>query len=184
MIIFIVFGCKKDDNNPSTPPPEINDGELITNVTLVFTDQEGVVSEFYFSDPDGPGGEMPQTSSIQLSNNKIYQVEILLSDQSDPSDIILLNDEIIAEAEDHQFFYQLINNEDIVEIEYNDDDPNGMPLGLSTKWTTINPTSGSELIRLILRHEPDKFASGVAQGDPSNAGGETDIEIDFGLIVE
>jgi hypothetical protein len=31
---------------------------------------------------------------------------------------------------------------------------------------------------------PDKYAAGVSEGDISNAGGETDIEVSFQVIIE
>ena len=37
--------------------------------------------------------------------------------------------------------------------------------------TTGEPSEG--LVTIILRHLPDKFASGVSDGDISNAGGES-----------
>ena len=37
---------------------------------------------------------------------------------------------------------------------------------------------------MTLRHEPAKDASGVAAGDITNAGGETDIEVTFDVTVE
>ncbi|HBK71516.1 MAG TPA: type 1 periplasmic binding fold superfamily protein, partial [Flavobacteriaceae bacterium] len=36
----------------------------------------------------------------------------------------------------------------------------------------------------ILRHEPNKSASGVSDGDITNAGGETDIEVIFNITVQ
>ena len=36
----------------------------------------------------------------------------------------------------------------------------------------------------MLRHEPDKSAAGVSSGDITNAGGETDIEVSFNVIIE
>jgi hypothetical protein len=35
-----------------------------------------------------------------------------------------------------------------------------------------------------LRHEPAKSAAGVADGDLTEAGGETDVEVVFEVIVE
>ena len=45
----------------------------------------------------------------------------------------------------------------------------------------IKPGNGT--ITVILRHEPDKDASGVSNGDITNAGGETDIEVVFNVEV-
>ena len=36
---------------------------------------------------------------------------------------------------------------------------------------------------MILKHEPNKSAAGVAGGDVTNAGGETDAEMEFPITV-
>ena len=65
---------------------------------------------------------------------------------------------------------------------YMDMDGNGNPIGLTTTVTTASAGSGA--ITITLRHEPDKTAAGVAGGDISNAGGETDIEVTFQVNVQ
>ena len=69
-----------------------------------------------------------------------------------------------------------------LQIVYADTDSNGNPLGLLTSVTTGE--AGSGIIQVILRHKPDKTASGVASGDITSAGGETDIDIEFAVTVE
>ncbi len=54
-------------------------------------------------------------------------------------------------------------------------DGNGNPVGLTFNLTTGDATTGS--VTIILRHEPMKDASGVSDGDITNAGGETDISV-------
>ena len=56
------------------------------------------------------------------------------------------------------------------------------PLGLSFEVTTGN--TANETFTFVLRHEPDKSAAGVSSGDITNAGGETDIEVSFDVIIE
>ena len=48
--------------------------------------------------------------------------------------------------------------------------------------TTGDASSGD--VTVILRHEPDKEADGVSDGDVTNAGGETDVEVTFDADVE
>jgi len=50
--------------------------------------------------------------------------------------------------------------------------------------TLTTDAAGSGTITVILRHEPDKGASGVNDGDITNAGGETDIEVTFDVTVQ
>ena len=65
---------------------------------------------------------------------------------------------------------------------HNDSDANGDPLGLEMTATTGDASAGD--VTVILRHEPDKDAEGVADGDVTNAGGETDVEVTFDADVE
>jgi len=67
-------------------------------------------------------------------------------------------------------------------VAYDDKDANGNPVGLSSILTTGDAASGS--ITITLRHEPAKSASGVSNGDITNAGGETDIEVIFPINVQ
>jgi hypothetical protein len=39
-------------------------------------------------------------------------------------------------------------------------------------------------LEIVLRHQPDKDASGVDQGEIENAGGETDVQVEFPLSIE
>ena len=91
-----------------------------------------------------------------------------------------ITDEVHDEASDHQFFYQPTTAE--VTIAYNDNDGFGNPIGISTNVNTTNSSSGT--ITITLRHQPDKNGSGVAQGNIQNAGGETDIEVTFNVLVQ
>ena len=45
--------------------------------------------------------------------------------------------------------------------------------------TTGSMSNPSASMTVILRHEPDKAGAGVSDGDITNAGGETDIEVTF-----
>ena len=45
--------------------------------------------------------------------------------------------------------------------------------------TTGSMANPSATMTVILRHEPNKAGAGVSDGDITNAGGETDIEVTF-----
>ena len=65
---------------------------------------------------------------------------------------------------------------------YGDTDKNGTPIGLAfTLKTGATATTGN--ITVVLRHLPDKSASGVATGDITNAGGSTDVFVTFPVKV-
>ncbi len=67
-------------------------------------------------------------------------------------------------------------------VSYTDTDADGNPIGITTELITSD--AGSGVLTVILRHEPNKGASGVSGGDITNAGGETDIEVDFDVNVQ
>jgi hypothetical protein len=93
----------------------------------------------------------------------------LLNESETPSEDV--TEEIEEEDEDHQFFFQVSAALKLTHS-YDDQDGNGNPVGLTNKITTGASSSGT--LTLTLRHEADKSASGVAAGDITNAGGETD----------
>ena len=61
-------------------------------------------------------------------------------------------------------------------------DADGNPIGLATTVTTGAASTGE--FTVILRHEPMKDAQGVKDGDITNAGGETDIEVNFPVEIQ
>ncbi|MBK8955392.1 MAG: type 1 periplasmic binding fold superfamily protein [Saprospiraceae bacterium] len=172
-LFSLILACS-DDEIP-------NETELITSVYLVLVDtlqQDSVIISF--KDLDGSGGLPPVYSTPPLKSSTFYLGKVIVLNESvnPPMDI---SEEIESEDEDHQFFY-LPSNTAAMDIQYLDSDSNGNPLGSKISVQTKQP--GSTKLKVILRHEPDKTATGVAQGDPTNAGGETDIEIEFDLQIQ
>ena len=174
LVILCLASCEKDD--PVIP----NEEELITTLTYTLTPADGGMPlSFHFQDLDGDGGGDPTVTGGTLEAHTTYAGTLdLLNEQVSPPESI--TEEILEEAVDHQFFFQ--TTLDGLSITYNDQDANGNPLGLTTNLTTDNAGSGT--ITIILRHEPDKTATGVSEGNISNAGGETDIEVSFDVDVQ
>ena len=170
--LVLLTSCEKGD--PIIP----NEEEVITSLIYTLAPIEGGNNVILkFQDIDGDGGLSPSVTSDALSSNTIYQgTLVLLNEQFVPPESI--TDEVAEESDEHQIFYMASAN---IDITYQDQDDNGFPLGLLTKLVT--GPQGPQNITIILRHEPDKGASGVAQGDISNAGGETDIEVNFEVDV-
>lgn len=170
---FIVSSCDKT--------VETNEEELIT--TIIYTLQSTTSSDIVtlkFSDSDGIGGKNP----IIITDGKFkvgqqYSGTILLLNESN-TPIIDITKEIKDEGEDHQFFYELSSNlKDGLAISYVDKDVNGQPIGINT---TANITkSGMGTLKITLRHQPNKDGEGVINGQITNAGGETDVEVIFDI---
>lgn len=168
--------CQTDEPEECTLP---NEGEVITTVTLTFTPETGDAVEWTFDDPDGDGGEDGMTTTAPLAANTTYTVVATLLDASqDPAEPI--HEEVAEEAEEHQMFY-VVSGANIT-FTYNDTDANGDPLGLEMTAVTGEASTGE--VTVTLRHEPNKAGEGVAAGDPTNAGGETDVEVTFDADVE
>lgn len=70
----------------------------------------------------------------------------------------------------------------ITNITYLDLDENGNPLGLEFSLQTGAPSIGN--FTITLRHDLDKFAEGVSEGNITNAGGDTDISVTFPLVIQ
>ena len=61
-------------------------------------------------------------------------------------------------------------------------DANGNPIGLKSSVQTGETSSGN--LRVILRHLPKKTAEGVPEGFIENAGGSTDVEVEFSPTIQ
>lgn len=173
---LFIFACNPDDPEP------VNEEEVITRVTYTLTPQGGGSTvSLVFSDPDGDGGTAPVITGGNLVLGKTYTgVLTLLNEAANPDEDITT--EIEEEGEDHQFFFSVSSGlTDAFELAYTDADAKGNPIGLTTELTTKKAGTGT--FRVTLRHQPNKTASGVKNGDITNAGGETDVEVDFPVTV-
>jgi len=168
------IGC--DPPEPYQPPVL----ELITTLSYTLTPVDGGPSvSLSFFDEDGDGGDAPIITEGLLNANTTYSGSIRLLNELD-TPVENISEEVAEDDEDHQFFFQSTISD--LTIAYVDQDADGNPFGLFSTLTTGAASEGS--ITIILRHEPDKFASGVPEGDITNAGGESDIEVTIPVIVQ
>lgn len=155
-----------------------NDEEVITTLTVDLV-ADGTSAQFSYVDLDGDGGDAPTITADNLLANTTYTGSITLLNESEtPAEDITA--EIQDEDEDHQFFFASSSSN--ITVTYDDQDADGNPVGLS--FTLVTGDATSETFTVTLRHEPDKTGTGVADGDITNAGGETDIEVDFSFDIE
>ena len=181
-ILFIsalVFTSCSDDDTPVL----VNEEEVITTLTATLTPASGgsaITLQTQDLDGDGPNAPVTTVTGGPFVTNTVYNASlVLLNETESPAESI--NEEIEEEDEEHQFFYQVSNN--LATFAYADADADGNPVGLSFTVTT-SATTGTGSLTIILRHEPNKSASGVSDGDITNAGGETDIEAVFPITVQ
>lgn len=179
--IFTVLlaSCSSDDNNSGGP---VNEEEVITTVTVQLTPQTGGTSIALTSrDLDGDGPNAPViTVSDNLATNTVYTGTVtLLNEIANPIENI--TPEVLEEALDHQFFFSGSNG--IGTAAYTAPfDSNNNPVGVNFTFTTTTAATGN--LTVVLRHEPNKTAQGVSNGDITNAGGETDVQVVFPVVVE
>ncbi len=189
-----IVSCSDDDDAPE----EENELEVITDVTLVFTndaDPNDVVRASA-EDPDGEGiQELVVLDEITLAVDTQYTLtfEIFNNLETPGEDI---GEEILGEDDEHQFFFSFTadafdspagnGNVDTASdpINYNDEDSvaqdgSGNPVGLSTSWTTpvTGITGGTFTARL--QHQPDIKTATTGAND-----GDTDFNLTFVLNIQ
>ncbi len=175
--MLVVFGCKKKD------PVLINEAELITTVKVIFTDTlTNQNYTFQWEDLDGDGANQPSITTDTLPKNTYLISQIQLwNKQSNPEEN--LTAEVEEEGTAHQFFYSVSPDTLLQYFTYKDTDEDGKPIGLIFSCKS-NGTGGEGIFKLVLRHLPDKFATGVSAGDITNANGETDVEIEYPFVIK
>jgi hypothetical protein len=177
--LLALSSCSKDD----TPP--VNEEELITTVTVVFTPQGGGTSiTLQYKDLDGDGPNAPLTTvSGNFAQSKTYDGAVTFKNEA-ANPIEEITPEIIAEGVDHQLFYEKTGtlNAFTYGTASSNFDVNGKPIGLQSIFTTTGAASGT--LKITLKHLPNKSGVNVAAGDITNAFGNTDVEVVFNLTVQ
>ncbi len=178
-----------DDDDPD--PGDNEEEEVISQVVLTFTSDEGEVVTATWFDADGEGTGTPTIDEIELVEGEEYTLTMTLANTlgSEDEDITA---EILEEAEDHMFFFSF--TEDIFEdpagdgnvdnranpVNYNDQDGNGLPIGLSTTWIAGEHSETPGEFNIVLKHQPD----GLKTATSTVSDGGTDVDITFPLHVE
>lgn len=184
--LVLVSSCKKDDDEA---PPEENEEEIITDIILTFSPQGGGAAiTATAQDPDGEGiQDLQITKEIELAANTTYTMTISLENSIEMEDITT---EVEEEGDEHMLFFaftdgifsdpsgdgNLDNRAD--DLNYNDTDKNGNPIGLSTTWTTGAATSGASFT-VVLKHQPDVKSATSGSGE-----GSTDLDLSWPVTIQ
>lgn len=179
----LLSSCSSDDD--STPQVEVPE-EVITNVNITLVndaDPTDIVALAHV-DVDGIGlGELgTSTVSASLSAGATYTGSFdVVNALADDEEEMNVTAEIAELDDEHQFFF--IPTADLnIETTYNDLDEDNYPVGLSFTVEAGDVSTG--VLRVVLRHEPNKAAEGVSDGDITNENdGESDFDIDFDLMI-
>jgi hypothetical protein len=191
-LVIASFGALASCNNED--PVKQNVPEFISSVKLIFTPAGGGTAITANAvDPDGIGpGSIVVSGPISLTKNVSYTLtlEILnnLAAVSDPDYNVGAG--IQEESDVHQFFFAWTSNVFLNPagngnidsrndpLNYNDEDINGLPLGLSTSWTASD-VAATGTFRILLKHQPDLKSETSTSND-----GESDIDLTFDVNVE
>ncbi len=183
VLSLAIAGCSDDDD-----PPVENPEEVITDVTLTFTPSGGGTAiTASASDPDGEGpDDLKVDGDITLNANTTYTMTIELTNDIENEDV---TEEIEREDHEHMFFFAFTNdlfdspagngnvdNRDDA-LNYNDQDENQLPVGLSTSWTTGDAASGT--FQVILKHQPNLK---TATSDIDD--GESEVDVTWDLSIQ
>lgn len=176
--IFTFTSCSKDDAPKEKPP--VNEEEVITTVNTVLKSETQTIT-MTFKDLDGDGPNEPVISvSDKLKAGTTYTGTVeFLNELTNPVGDI--TEEVLEEGVDHQLFFQVPTV--LGTFSYNDADANGKPIGLKFTFIAANTKSTGSLT-VTLRHEANKTAEGVASGNITNAGGDTDVEVSYPIVIE
>jgi hypothetical protein len=173
-LVSFFSSCSNEDNSP------VNEEELITTVTVTFTSEDETVV-LISRDLDGDGPLAPiVTVSGNFNRNTVYEGQISFENEL-VSPVGIITEEIEQEGANHQIFYQ--TSTELGSFTYNDRDENDKPIGLQFALATHDVTRQGEL-KITLRHMLNKYGLGVDNGQIANAGGSTDAEVVFPIVVE
>ena len=186
-----------DVSDPGDPDDE---QEVITTVTLRFTPVGGGETLVFSSaDPENDGA--PVVDDVLLLAGSYTLTVAFLNELEDPAEDITA--EVADESEEHQILIYgdavagpaSDVDDAILTHSYDDEDENGLPIGLENTIVAAipdgspRPTSGT--LKVMLRHLPEQ--SGAAQKTESIAAdfvagnviaGDVDANVTFPLIVD
>jgi hypothetical protein len=188
-LVSVFFaGCDPDDPEKEDTP------ELITKVTLTFTPEGGGMAVIATAtDPDGLGVQpLVINGPIELEKNKTYTLNISLLNELAASTAPEYNitAEVEEEGDEHMFFFSWTNsvfsNPDgngnvdnrADPVNYEDEDVNGLPLGLQTLWHSADVASSGDF-RIMLKHQPE-----LKSATSDSEAGDTDVDVIFDIEIK
>lgn len=176
LVVASIFSCSSDDSTPKV----INQEEVITDVSLSFSNEAGEVFIYSFTDPQYRAEDYV-APVISLESGKTYQVEANFYNISNPEEPELLTEEIQEERDDHFLTYDF--TEVHVDLSRTDGplstDSDGVQIGLSTQWIAGEAGNGTLILKLI--HQATEKITTPAEG--SFTGGETDVQVIFEIEI-
>jgi hypothetical protein len=183
LMLFFLLACSDVEEHDH----HNHENEMMTTINLTFT-SDGGNNTFTWADVEQSG--TPSIDDISLAADTVYTLTLeILNELEEPAEDI--TEEILDEADEHQVFFTGTDVGVLYTQTYNDEDGNGIPLGLENTISTLGAGEGG--FSLVLRHMPaengnptkvEGLAEQVDEEGFTNVGGNNDFDITFPLIVE
>ncbi len=173
-----ISACKKDENAPIP-----DEQELITTLKIQLSNSsKGFMKTFVYKVENGFGsgsGGTIQIDTIKLEPGVIYDAILSVqNEKATPAEDI--TNEILEKDDEHLFVFDSTpsSGNGSVAVSDGSKDKNGAPLNQTFKLTTGSLGKGKFGIQLM--HLPTNKAGTT----PSAAGGETDLAVNFPVVIE
>ncbi len=174
--VVITTSCSDDDSIPEA----INEQEIITDVSLTFTDSQGQAVTYTYTDPKYRPADYiaPQ---IELQQGETYQVNLAFYDKSNPAEIEDITTEVKEERDEHFITYNFATVQiDLARTdEASSTNSAGIPIGINTAWTAT--ATGTGTVEVALIHAPESVD--VTNPLGTHQGGSTDVQVEFAIAV-
>lgn len=173
--LLLLNGCKK-----ATDPQPADENELITTVTLRFTQQGTTNTQaFSYQDKDGDGGAAPtKFDAVTLTANTSYSLTVEVLDESKTPTNNVTSE--IKEKQDEHLFVYTASPTTLLTYTYGDLDSRNFPVGLT--GTARTGAAGTGQLNVRLRHQPP--INGVAVKNGTATPGSDDVNLNFTLTVK
>lgn len=162
--------CEKEDPHHNHDNEEYD----AIKIHLIAINDAGVqTTDTLHIDLDAHGTATPALTTVNANGSYRMLIEMYAHDHN-------INDEIIADADDHQFFFFASPNTAVSNYVYNDAN-----IGLDGKINFAN--AGAFQLQALLRHGLDKTHADAQQYNSinyQNAGGSNDVNITLELKAE
>ncbi|CCG98329.1 hypothetical protein FAES_0315 [Fibrella aestuarina BUZ 2] len=177
MGVLVIGGLLAGSCKKGTDPLPADENELITTVSLRFT-QGSNTQTFIYQDKDGDGGAAPtKFDNVTLTANQSYTMTVDLVDESKtPAQSI--TDEIREKQDEHLFVFTP-TPATLLTYTYADKDTRNFPIGLT--GTVQTGAAGTGQLNVRLRHQPPINGAPVKNGTATP--GSDDVNLNFNVTV-
>jgi hypothetical protein len=173
---MIMTSCNKKED------PKPDEQELITTLKLNVTGSGGFAKTFVYKVENGFGGTTTgtvQIDTIKLSAAQTYSVTAeVLNEKASPVENI--TEEVLSEKDAHLFLYTSTPGTGAGSLTFSGGSKDSKNLPFNQVISVASGAAGSGKLQVNLIHEPsDKTATTTA-----GAGGETDVEATFPVLIQ